>query len=191
MKIDKKLNLVVPIERDDSTLIYIHSTPIAREVFERYFLTISQVLSAIHNEGLGEVSGPRVASLLLRRAAERSGSWDGTEGVKHGLVDEIYRLSNVLCPTPKGWDMIPLQDAISQDFIDAEDASVAENILVFFTVVSSMYPRRDRKKGMDWVCRLWNVQTELLTCTEFAASLPISKETVNTGAKVKPSSIPS
>ena len=48
MKIDKKLNLIVPVYGDDEKTIrcYVHSTPISRETFERYFLIIGQTFGA-------------------------------------------------------------------------------------------------------------------------------------------------
>ena len=33
MKIDRKLNIVIPVETESKGLIYVHSTPISRDVF--------------------------------------------------------------------------------------------------------------------------------------------------------------
>ena len=76
MKIDKKLNLVIPIETDDGTL-YVHSMPIRREIFDTYFLVLSKTFAAIHGEGLGEIAGPRVAALILKKIAMDTGMWEG------------------------------------------------------------------------------------------------------------------
>ena len=53
---------------------YVHSTPIAREVFERYFMVIAQTFSAIYGNGLGRVGGPPVAMLLLKQVAAQNTS---------------------------------------------------------------------------------------------------------------------
>ena len=62
MHINRKLNLVIPIERADGSQIFTHSTPISAEVFDKYFLVIAKTFSAIYSEGLGPLGGPRVAA---------------------------------------------------------------------------------------------------------------------------------
>jgi len=88
MKLDKALNLVIPIDQDEGR-IYVHSTPISLEVFEKYFLAISKTFAAIYSEGLNVLAGPRVAALMLRRVSDDL-------GLDTGLIDEIRRLSNVI-----------------------------------------------------------------------------------------------
>ena len=41
MKIDRRLNLVQPIETGSGT-VYLHSVPLSREVWETYFLVLSK-----------------------------------------------------------------------------------------------------------------------------------------------------
>ena len=68
VKLNRKLNLVLSAGSEDDT-IYIHSTPISRAVFEDNFLVISRAFTAVYTNGLGPVTGPRVAALLLAAAA--------------------------------------------------------------------------------------------------------------------------
>lgn len=190
MKIDRRLNLVIPLYHDeDKVYAYIHATPINREVFEKYHLVIARTLASITANGLGYIAGPRVAAMQLKAQAIATGSWEGTDGVQ-GLMAEIRRLSNVLAPTGHGWDMIPLEDAVSQNFLDADDVSEVENALAFFTVASWMYPRPALKDILEGAAKLWGAQIESLGCTDFMNSLTTSKPAASTGEKAIVSSIP-
>jgi hypothetical protein len=191
MQIDRKLNLVIPVERDSGETIYVHSMPLGREVFERYFLVISKAFATIYSEGLGFVAGPRVAAMLIRRVAEELKAWDGPEGVQVGLVAEMRRLSNVLAPGARGWETIPLQEAVDKGFINADDASEVENAIAFFTVASCMHRRAELRDVLEGSSKLWGAHITSLGCTEYSASLPTSTKDVTTGARAIPSPIPS
>lgn len=181
MRIDRRLNFVIPIDQDGKTL-YVHAMPISREVFERYAIVIAKTFAAIYNEGLGILAGPRVAAHVLKKIAVASGEWDGDGGVARGLMAEIRRLANVLLPGPKGWETVPLEDAIRREMIDPDDASEVENAIVFFCVASSMHKRAELKVVLDGASKFWGARVESLNCTEFAASLPMSTAGASTGA---------
>lgn len=185
MKIDQRLNLVIPVGHEeerpdpkDATKkvrefipdLYVHSTPISAETFEANFLLVSKTFSAIYGEGLGSVAGPRVAAMMLRRVAKATGD----EASAVALMAEIRRLSNVLAPTPAGWDTVPLEQAVSQGTLSKEDASEVENAIVFFTVASAMHRRQDLKEAMDGAASLWGAQTTSSSFTAFRDSLPRS-----------------
>lgn len=190
MKIDRKLNIVIPVERGDG-VAYVHATPISREVFERYFLVISKAFAAIYNEGLGIMAGPAVAGLILKKVADDMGVWDGPGGVQMGLVAEIRRLSNVICPGPNGWAMVPMQEAVDRNYFDADDVAEVENALAYFTVASSMHKKASLKAFLDGASELWGGQITSSSCTDFLNSLPTSTETASTGVKATASSLPS
>lgn len=191
MKLDKRLNLIIPVERPDGSSIYVHSTPISRAVFERYFLLISKTFTAIYTQGLGITAGPRVAAMLLKRLAVEAGEWDGPEGVEAGLMAEIRRLTNVVAPGSNGWQTIPYQEAVDQKHLDEGDASEVENALVFFTVASSMHRKAELTGILEGISKLWGAQTDSLNSTEFANSLQTLTATDNSGATATPSLIPS
>ena len=196
MQIDRKLNLVVPIEHSNGTKTYVHAMPISREVFERYHLEIAKTFSAIYQEGLGFVAGPRIAAMLLRRKSEEIGTWlDIPEakfiGVEHGLMAEIRRLANVLVFGTNGWEMVPFQEALDKKAIDEDDASEVENALVYFTVASSMHKKTELQTVLAGASKLWGALVTQLNCTEYSASLPTSTAAGNTGEKAKLSSHPS
>lgn len=194
MKIDRKLNLVLTVEReDDGQPYYIHAVPIGRETFQRYFMTITRTYAAMVEEG-GEWiarAGPRTAALLLERIARARGDWDGPEGVERGLVPEIRRLANVaICDPASGWTTLPLEDAIKAKLFSEDDAAVVESSITFFTVCCASMPRSEADGMMTTLFGLYNERLTSSNATEFLASLPTSTPDASTGAKATQSSMP-
>jgi len=186
MRIDESLNIVVPIDRDDGTTVYVHAAPISREVFQRYWLPLSKAFAMIYGEGL-HLAGPRIAAMSLQKVSEELRVWDGPMGVERGLLPEIRRLANVVAPGAgnghgRGWQMIPYEDAVKADLIDQDDADEIEGVLVFFTLAWRLNRRSERKGLIDGLVALWGASTSSQSLSEFAASLPTSTETANTGA---------
>lgn len=188
MKIARNMNLVIPVQTEMGSA-YIHASPISKEVYREHFFILGKVFSAIFSEGLGVVAGPRVAYLMLERIClgTKSGDpniWDGENGVRNTLVNEIIRLSNLVYPLKdKGWDTKPLEVALEREIVDLDDV-IGE--LVFFTCVSSINKPAQASGVMEAVSGMWNSQTSSLSLTDWMRSLPTSKpgdssgETVNT-----------
>jgi hypothetical protein len=183
MKIDRRMKLAVPIERGDGSIIWVHSEPISREVFERYYLVIAQAFAEIYGMGLSWVAGPSVAALTLKGVAQRLGQWEGPDGVENGLMAEIRRLSNVIVPTERGWETTPLDLAEKDGSIDEGDRAEIEGVVVFFIVASSMHKRSDLATILAGVSKTWDAVATSSNCTEFARSLKTSTEGENTGEK--------
>ena len=181
MRLNRKMNLVVPIDTDARGTVYVHSTPVSREVFERYFLTIAKTFSAIFQQGLGTASGPRVSMLLLRRIAESDGNWDGPEGVERGLVNEMRRLTNVVVSTDRGWQTMPLEAALQEGIVDRDDAAEVDNAVAFFTVICHVADERNLADFHAGMRSLWGAQVVPSDCTAFKSSLATSTETVSFG----------
>jgi hypothetical protein len=181
LSINKKLNIVFPLREGK---VWVHSTPIARQVFEAYFIPISKTFEVIYGQGLNIASGPRIAALMLKKVSIDSGLWGGNDGVQNGLMREIRRLSNVLLPTPMGgWDTMPLHSAIQANMLDEDEIAEVDNTLVFFTCVSVMH-RRDKVALHLSGMLLYDVQTTLLNSTEYATSLQTSTTPEIFGAKM-------
>lgn len=181
-RIDERLNLIIPIDRYDGTTVYIHATPIGREVFQKYFLVMAKAFASIWAEGLNNVSGPRVAALMLREIATNMGLWDGPEGVSLGLMTEIKRLANVIAPASgRGWDVVPLDQAIQAKMVDGDDVDEIEGNLVFFSLTWHLNRRKEREIVMDTVASRLDASMSSQNLSAFVNSLPTSIATGNTG----------
>ncbi len=179
MRLDRKLNLVVPVETDRG-VIYVHHVPISRDLFERYFLVIAKTFAQIFQQGLNVVAGPRIAALMLKEVAETTmvapglSAWDGDDGVARGLVAEIRRLTNVAVPSERGWQTLPYDNASRDGTLTPDDVAEVEGLLTFFTLASVMM-REDQKEGILAGMRsLWGPETTSSNCTDYASSLPTS-----------------
>jgi len=178
VKIDKSLKLVIPMESDDGKKFYVHSSVMSRAVFEQFFLVVSKAFSEIYTQGLGVTSGPRIAALMLRRAAK---DLDVEAEVETGLINEMKRLTNVIVPGQNGWETLPFEQAVSGGWIDDESASEVENALAFFSLASAMHRRTEREPILTAAAALWGGQITSSPLTEYIRSLPISTATGNSG----------
>ena len=186
MKIDRKLNLIVPVERDDGGMVHIHATPVSKETFAKHFKIISKTYTEIFKEGAAYIAsaGSKVAMLMLRKVAAE-------EGINaNELMTEIRRLSNIIVSGENGWESIPLSVGIQRGLIDEDDIDDAEGQIVFFICCSAMIAKKDLSSLMETICGFFGSQTVSSTCTEFAASLPILTQEENTTESKPDSSLP-
>lgn len=174
MKIDQKLNLVVPVDSAEGK-IYFHAMPIHREVFQKYHFVLCATFTRLLTHGM-ELTGAKIAAMTLEDVAKEQGKWEGKEGVQNGLVNEITRLTNVLCLTEAGWDVLDVETAVSRGFVDEEDWQEAKQRIVFFTLICVMTRLQVRNDLLMIMNESWQTQTTSFNCTEFAASLPTLTE---------------
>lgn len=172
IKLDKALNLVVPIETEEHGTVYVHSTPIRTETFKRYFLLISKTLNGIYAEGIHTVAGPRVASLMLQSMAGERGE-DGAPTQADELLAEIRRLTNVQVWGPNGWETVMLDVAKSRGLLTEDEADEAEGFIVFFTCIFHVHRKTEISAFLLPMQTLWGTQTTSLNATEYRASLPM------------------
>lgn len=170
-KLDRRLRLVLPIERETGAL-YAHAEPLSAEQFHHYYLPLAKTFAKIYKENLGVVAGPRVAAMLLREVAAEMGRG---EEVEASLIGELKRLTNVLGPTEKGWEAVPLEDAVRNNLIDADEASEVENAVCFFTLVWHMHRKAERAEIMASAAAIWDAQLTSSSCTDYIASLRTSR----------------
>ena len=194
MRINKRLNLVIPLGRSDSAGdlgVVVHTTPISSEVFDEYFLPLSMTYAAIYSQGLGPIAAPRITDKLLKKISIDKGIWDsdsqrGIVGVKQGLVGEIHRLTNVLAPGEHGWKEYMYQEAKDLGILDADEVAEVDSAIVFFTVCSSMMRKNQVEKELGGAMKIWGARLEFYTFTELRDSLPTSTGTANSGATQTP-----
>jgi hypothetical protein len=139
MQITDSLNLALPFG-DGLTAYHV---PISRNVYEMHYGIINATKAALSRKGIHYQmgSGPRIANLVLKDegmkdAAERESLDPQGKPIDErapALLAEIKRLTTVLVPGASGYENMPVDAAISQGKIDAEDWSELEAALVFFT----------------------------------------------------------
>jgi hypothetical protein len=182
VKINKQLNLVIPLERGDGAQIFVHSTPFKAEVWSLYAEVIAVTMNQLYTSGAG-LFAPRIAHLKLREVAKALKKWDGPGGVEQGVVAEIHRLTNVLAPGPRGWDMVPYDEAVKSGVLDAEEADEVEGAITFFTLAWRTHAKKVRQEMTEGASVMWGAHSELLNCSEFLSSLPTLTATANTGVR--------
>lgn len=199
MKIDKKLNLVLPITRGTTTIPgkdgapdeevpvvagYVYSTPIPELAFAANVDVIARTFTRIYTGGIG-IAATRVAAMLMREIAKD----DGTPEKAEAFFVELRRLSSFAHSTKNGWDQVPLEEAIAKKYLDETEASEVENALAFFIVASAMHKKDALRSALLGMASLWGALPTPSSFTEFTASLRTSTETANSGAKAA-SSVP-
>lgn len=192
MRIDRKLNLVVPIYTDEEggeIVAYVHSTPVAEDVVDRFFMVLGQTYAAIFSQGLGLAGGPPHAMRVLRHVATERGVWfddpkTQAVGVERGLVEEMRRLTNVAALSKDGkWEQLPLQVAVDRGILSGEDKTEVENAIAFFIVASATLGRAQRPAMLRAAAELWGAQISSSSFTEWTSSLKTSTETGSSGEK--------
>jgi hypothetical protein len=179
--INKKLNLVLPLEVDDKKM-WVHSTPISREVFEANYLLFVKTLSNLYFNGVGPGMAPRVAAMALKdMAKEISTETDVTVPV----IQEIYRLTFVLMvdPAVNKWAAKPFLEIKMKNLLDEETIREVENALVYFTVASAVHLKSELPTIMVGLNSIWGAQTTSLSVMDYCNSLTILNQEENTGEK--------
>jgi len=180
------------VQTDENGLIHVHSTSISRSVFEQFYLELGKVFSQCF-DGVSEahlaMTAPQLAYPALKSIAAKAGNWDGTGGVKFGLVNEIIRLTNVLVNTEKGWETLSFDTAVKKGILSEDEEADVLSSLIFFTAISKVAPKefKDSFLEMAGAFRKWELTS--LVCTEYMNGLQILTKTDNTGEKAKESSI--
>jgi hypothetical protein len=180
-KLNRKLNIVLRADGADGSNVYIHSMPIGISVFKDNYLVISRTFTSIYTNGLGPVTGPKIAKYMLLDQADQLGIKDHVE---QSLMMEIRRLTYGVVSGASGWETLPYTEVIKRSLIDEESIEEAENILVYFTCASSIRLRTEMDLTLSGLQLLWEAQTTSLNVTEFKNSLPISTQEENTGGNV-------
>lgn len=148
MHLDEHLNLVLPLYRDDAEdsdpYAWVYSTPIAADMFDRYFKVLSLTMSELPRIG-GSI---RAAVNCLKDAAQQLAGKEADRMVEP-LLAEIKRLSEVALATPAGWDRMPLDDAERAGHITDGDMREVMSSIVFFSAAWHTFARRTRREFLE------------------------------------------
>ena len=180
MRIDESLNLVVPINHANGQTYWVHSTPISAEVFENFYDPIARTFTKLWQTGIGVTASPRIAYFAMRDLCIQNGTWEGPQGIEELFCNEVWRLTNVLMPTDKGWNMVPFSDLMRRDTFTKRELSEVQNILIFFTVNFCMHKQQVLRLIMSMSQNTWDARVTLLNCTAFRDSLAISTVAAST-----------
>lgn len=191
MRIDRRLNLVIPIEREEGDILFAHSAPVSAEVLEKYYRPIALTYARLVDDGLIRAGGALSAFFALREISQGLGLWEDDPresriGVERGLVGEIRRLTNVFAHTEKGWDMVMLEDCIRDgaEILTKDEIREVQAVACFFTCISHHFPKQNVKELVDRALQLGGAATTYLGCTDFRSSLPTSTAGENFGVTV-------
>ncbi|HEE0140358.1 TPA: hypothetical protein R8G72_002883 [Citrobacter youngae] len=191
MKIDKKLNLVCSISRDDGSLIYVHTSPFPYEVVEEHCLMLGSLFTSFIAQ-VGGLGAARVAAMMLRKKIKNEQEVTG-QGSPN-IVDEIQRQTTVIFNDNGQWKSVPLDSAMKQGIISADEFREVEGEIVFFMVSSAIQKPELIKPTVGSVIGMFGGQLTLSTATEWRGSLLTSKtdtDTPNQAAPQETSFIPS
>jgi hypothetical protein len=167
--ISSDFNLVIPIEEENT--LWVHSMPIPKEVFKKFYLPLSKAFSVLHAEGINMLAGPKISIYLLEEVAEKMGQ---LENVKAGLINEIRRLTSVCVLDEKGWIVLPLEVAVKQKKISQDSVEEVISAAVFFTLNWHGLPRLIRKTMIQSVAEMHNWSLTSLMPMEWINTLQTS-----------------
>lgn len=185
MKIDRSLNLVMEIPRENSPPVLAHAQALPHEIFSQYFDLCGPTYNALLTGGYGYTM-PRYAAMMLRKIglaivgpepAVPDEAWQRARASAESRIQaffaELHRLTYVLALKNRKWEMILLDDAAAMGAIDEEELSRIDGALCFFTCASQSVPREQRPAALGGLS-LFNARTESSSCMEFMRSLPTS-----------------
>jgi hypothetical protein len=137
-------------------------------------------------------AGPKIAALTLKDEGKKDAQEQGDagDGGVSALLGEIKRLTMILAPAGGSWNMLPVDGAIAQGVIDADDWSEAESAIVFFTFHSALSRKADRVRVATATASVLKGWSTSSSATEYIASLPTLTSSAVSAVKAG-SSVPS
>ncbi|MEQ0522801.1 hypothetical protein ABLV56_13330 [Klebsiella sp. JB_Kp029] len=183
MKIDKKLNLVTNITRDDGSIVYLHVTPFPYEVVEEHCVLLGNLFTNFVTQ-VGPLGSARVAAMMLRSRLKKAQA----EGLPDGptIVDEIQRLTVVIHNVGGQWKTTPLEVALNQGIIDPDEYREVEGEVVFFMVSSAIQKANLIAPTVGTVIKMYDGQLTSSSVTAFRDSLQTSKPVTDTPTQNAP-----
>lgn len=197
VKIDKKLNLVTNITREDGSIVYLHVTPFPYEVVEEHCLLLGNLFTNFISQ-VGGLGAARVAAMMLRKKLQREQDLDADQGQQgqQGLtiVDEIQRLTSVIWNDGGAWKTTSFDAAMKQGIISPDEYREVEGEVVFFMVSSAIQKAQLIAPTVGSVIGMYGGRLESLSVTAFRDSLQTSNplgDTQTQNAQQETSYIPS
>ncbi|MBC2610172.1 MULTISPECIES: hypothetical protein [Citrobacter] len=203
MKIDKKLNLVTNITREDGSIVYLHVTPFPYEVVEEHCLLLGNLFTNFISQ-VGGLGAARVAAMMLRKKLKREQELrdetnhpdQQSQQVQQTptIVDEIQRLTSVVWNDGGIWKTTSFDAAMKQGIISPDEYREVEGEVVFFMVTSAIQKSHLIAPTVGTVLDMFGGQLKSLSVTAFRDSLQTSNPPTDTqtqNAQPETSYIPS
>ncbi|MCL5494418.1 hypothetical protein [Enterobacter roggenkampii] len=194
MKIDKKLNLVTNITREDGSIVYLHVTPFPYEVVEEHCLLLGNLFTNFISQ-VGGLGSARVAAMMLRKKLKREQElMDEANQQAPNIVDEIQRLTSVVWNDGGTWKTTSFDAAMKQGIISPDEYREVEGEVVFFMVSSAIQKAHLIAPTVGSVIGMFGGQLVSLSVTAFRDSLQTSNPPIDTqtpSAQQETSHIPS
>ena len=197
MKIDKKLNLVTNITREDGSIVYLHVTPFPYEVVEEHCLLLGNLFTNFISQ-VGGLGSARVAAMMLRQKLKREQELRGEANQQAQqaptIVDEIQRLTSVIWNDGGAWKTTSFDAAMKQGIISPDEYREVEGEVVFFMVSSAIQKAQLIAPTVGSVIGMYGGRLESLSVTAFRDSLQTSNppgDTQTQNAQQETSYIPS
>ncbi len=194
VKIDKKLNLVTNITREDGSIVYLHVTPFPYEVVEEHCLLLGNLFTNFISQ-VGGLGAARVAAMMLRKKLQREQELrDEANQQAPTIVDEIQRLTSVVWNDGGTWKTTSFDAAMKQGIISPDEYREVEGEVVFFMVSSAIQKAHLIAPTVGSVIGMFGGQLVSLSVTAFRDSLQTSNPPTDTqtqNAQPETSHIPS
>lgn len=194
VKIDKKLNLVTNITREDGSIVYLHVTPFPYEVVEEHCLLLGNLFTNFISQ-VGGLGAARVAAMMLRKKLQREQELrDEANQQAPTIVDEIQRLTSVVWNDGGTWKTTSFDAAMKQGIISPDEYREVEGEVVFFMVSSAIQKAHLIAPTVGSVIGMFGGQLASLSVTAFRDSLLTSNPPTDTqtqNAQPETSYIPS
>ena len=194
VKIDKKLNLVTNITREDGSIVYLHVTPFPYEVVEEHCLLLGNLFTNVISQ-VGGLGAARVAAMMLRKKLKSEQDLSAEQGQQGPtIVDEIQRLTSVIWNDGGAWKTTSFVAAMKQGIISPDEYREVEGEVVFFMVSSAIQKANLIAPTVGSVIGMFGGRLESLSVTAFRDSLLTSNppgDTQTQNAQQETSYIPS
>lgn len=175
VKIDKKLNLVTNITREDGSIVYLHVTPFPYEVVEEHCLLLGNLFTNFISQ-VGGLGAARVAAMMLRKKLKREQDLSAEQGQQGPtIVDEIQRLTSVIWNDGGAWKTTSFDAAMKQGIISPDEYREVEGEVVFFMVSSAIQKANLIAPTVGTVIKMYDGQLTSSSVTAFRDSLQTSK----------------
>lgn len=189
VKIDKKLNLVTNITREDGSIVYLHVTPFPYEVVEEHCLLLGNLFTNFISQ-VGGLGAARVAAMMLRKKLKREQELrdEANQPDQQSqqsqqdptIVDEIQRLTSVVWNDGGTWKTTSFDAAMKQGIISPDEYREVEGEVVFFMVSSAIQKSHLIAPTVGTVLDMFGGQLKSLSVTAFRDLLQTSNPPTDT-----------